>query len=352
MSGGAVRSTEAVHVLRLLVIFAVIFAALSLLVPDLFLTEANFRSMAFQFPEYGILALAMMLAMLTGGIDLSVVGTANLASILAAFAMVALAPVMGGPLAIAVGILVALAVGLTCGALNGAMIAGVGIPPILATLGTGLMFTGIGIVLTGGSAVTRLPGEFSSIGNGTLGSVPFPVLVFALLALALAWALARTKFGLRVYLLGTNPLASRFAGIDNKGVTWRTYVACGFLSACAGIVLASRANSAKADYGASYLLLAVLIAVLGGTNPYGGFGRVAGVVLAVLSLQMLSSGLNMLQFSNFTKELVWGLTLLLVMAAGNARLASLFGRTAPSRVREPVAGSDAPLPPKPERNPA
>ncbi len=85
------------------------------------------------------------------------------------------------------------------------------------------------------------------------------------------------------------------------------------LASIAGMVIMSRANSAKADYGSSYLLLAVLIAVLGGVNPYGGYGKVIGVVLAVLSMQFLSSGLNMLQVSNFARELIWGALLIFVM---------------------------------------
>ncbi len=98
-------------------------------------------------------------------------------------------------------------------------------------------------------------------------------------------------------------------------MTLRTYLLSGIFSASAGLVIMSRANSAKADYGSSYLLLSILICVLGGINPYGGFGRVAGLVLAVLSLQFLSSGLNMLQVSNFAKELIWGGLLLTVMVA-------------------------------------
>jgi simple sugar transport system permease protein len=116
-------------------------------------------------------------------------------------------------------------------------------------------------------------------------------------------------------MLGTNPLATRFAGINDVAVTIRTYLISGMFAAAAGLVIMSRANSAKADYGSSYLLLSILICVLGGINPYGGFGRVAGLVLAVLSLQFLSSGLNMLQVSNFAKELIWGGLLLVVMVA-------------------------------------
>ena len=98
---------------------------------------------------------------------------------------------------------------------------------------------------------------------------------------------------------------------DITGLLLRVYVLSGVLAAIAGMVVMSRANSAKADYGSSYLLLAVLIAVLGGVNPYGGYGKITGVVLAVLAMQFLSSGLNMLSVSNFARELIWGVLLIL-----------------------------------------
>lgn len=311
-------SSEQSHLLRLAGLALAIFTAMSLARPELFFTAANFQSMAFQFPEYAVLALAVMLAMLTGGIDLSVIGTANLSGILAALTMTALAPSAPGltgdvVLALVLGISVALATGALCGTINGALIGRAGLPPILATLGTGLIFTGLAVVLTGGRAVLGFPAAYAAIGNARIGLVPVPAVIFVVLALMVAFILSRTRFGLTVYMMGANPLASRFAGIDNAAVTLRTYVLCGVLSSAAGIILTSRANSAKADYGTSYLLLAVLIAVLGGTNPYGGAGRVGGVVLAVLALQFLSSGLNMLQASNFARELVFGVTLLLVM---------------------------------------
>ncbi len=334
MSSGVGRGSgeaERKHLIRLAIIAVAIFTVMSLLRPDLFFTAANFQSMAFQFPEYGILALAVMLAMLTGGIDLSIIGTANLSGILAALLMGWLVPnapgagpeVIG---AIALAVALSLSVGALCGALERRRHRRASASrAILATLGTGLIFTGIAIVITEGRAVLNFPDAFAVIGNGRVGPVPVPVVIFAVLALGLAFVLSRTKFGLRIYLMGTNPLAARFAGIDNAWITMRTYIVCGMLSSCAGLVLMSRANSAKADYGTSYLLLAVLIAVLGGTNPYGGFGRVLGIVLAVFSLQCLSSGFNMLQFSNFAKELVWGLTLLLVMGLSEVSLSRRIG---------------------------
>lgn len=303
---------------RLAVITVLIFVAMALLAPGgRFVSEANLSSMAFQFPEFAILALAMMLAMLTGGIDLSVIGIANLSAIAAALVLSSLfgAQAVGADagLAVALAIVAALAVGLAAGVANGIVIGVFGLPPILATLGTGLMFTGLAVAITGGSAVIGFPAAFAVIGNGAVFGVPVPLIIFAVLAAAVAVVLNRTAFGLKVQMLGTNPLAARFAGVDDLAVTLRTYIISGGLAAVAGLVIMSRANSAKADYGASYLLLSILICVLGGINPYGGFGRVAGLVLAVLSLQFLSSGLNMLQVSNFARELIWGALLLLVM---------------------------------------
>ncbi|WP_181703567.1 ABC transporter permease [Chthonobacter albigriseus] len=314
---------------RLLAITIAIFVVMSLLKPGLFFTWGNFSSMAFQFPEFAILSLAMMIAMLTGGIDLSVIGLANLSAILAAFVLTAFGPDLaaGGSAfgVIALAVATALAIGAIGGLVNGLIIAVIGIPPILATLGTGLIFTGIAVVLTEGQAVLGFPAAFSVIGNGSIYGIPVPLVIFAVLAVAVAFLLNRTAFGLKLYLMGTNALASRFAGVDNTGLTVRAYLLSGTLASIAGVVLMSRANSAKADYGTSYLLLSILIAVLGGINPYGGFGKVGGLVLAVLSLQFLSSGFNMLQFSNFAKEFIWGALLLLVMVVNGLQ----FGRTRP-----------------------
>jgi simple sugar transport system permease protein len=298
---------------RLAVIAVAIFLAMSLLAPGRFLSVQNATSMAFQFPEFAILALAMTITMLTGGIDLSVVGVANLSAIVAALILTRLAPGTESVGWLVLAMLAALCVGLAAGLFNGVAVAVFGLPPILATLGSGLIFTGLAIALTGGSAVMGFPAAAAWLGNATLAGVPVPLLLFAILAAGLAFVLARTAFGLKVQMYGANALAAHFAGVDVTRTLIRVYAVSGVLAAIAGLVVMSRANSAKADYGSSYLLLAVLIAVLGGVNPYGGYGRVIGVVLAVLSMQFLSSGLNMLGVSNFARELIWGVLLLLVM---------------------------------------
>jgi simple sugar transport system permease protein len=306
---------------RLAVITVLVFLVMGALSPERFLSMQNITSMAFQFPEFAILALAMTLTMLTGGIDLSVVGIANLSAIIAATILTQLAGGAEGAEAVgwyAISVAAALGVGLVAGLFNGVLVAVLGLPAILATLGSGLIFSGLAVVLTGGSAVMGFPEIAAFIGNGTVLGIPVPLILFGLLAAALAFVLTRTAFGLKVQMLGANPLAARFAAVDITATLIKVYVGSGALAAIAGMLVMSRANSAKADYGSSYLLLAVLIAVLGGVNPYGGYGRVIGVVLAVLAMQFLSSGLNMLQVSNFSRELIWGVLLIVVMII-NAR---------------------------------
>src|ERR1700690_1648747 len=203
---------------RLALITLLVFAGMSAAQPELFFSRANFSSMAFQFPEFALLGLAVMVSMLTGGIDLSVIGLANLASMLAVLVMRDVAPdphAPGALPAIALGVAALLATGALGGLCNGLAIAAIGIPPILATLGTGLIFTGIAVVLSGGAAMLGFPHAIRVLGKGAGLGGPVPLLLFAALAAAVAFLLNWTGFGLRIYLLGTNPLAARFAGIDN-----------------------------------------------------------------------------------------------------------------------------------------
>ena len=312
---------------RLLLIAVCVFGLMSVMSPDRFLSSQNLTSMAFQFPEFAILALAMTIAMMTGGIDLSVVGVANLSAVLAA---IILTNFSGSEMApaqsawwLVLAIAAALLIGAIAGLLNGSLIAFFGLPPILATLGSGLVFTGFAIAMTGGSAVMGFPDTVALIGNAQVFGIPIPLILFGLLATILHLILTRTAFGLSVTMYGANPLAALYAAIDLNRMLLKVYVISGIFSSVAGLIVMSRANSAKADYGSSYLLLAVLIAVLGGVNPYGGYGRVIGVVLAVLSMQFLSSGLNMLQVSNFARELIWGVLLIVVMVLNTHSLAYL-----------------------------
>ena len=307
-------------VLRLLVIAIAIFVAFSILLPGKFFSIANMQSMAVQFPEFGILAIAIMLTMISGGIDLSVVGTANLSSIFAALVLTrlgegaGLSPMLVLPLAV----FMSLFVGSLCGIFNGFLVARVGIVPILATLGTMSLYTGLSYVITGGPAITTT--QLAWLGNGSVLGVPIVVIIFLAIAGVFAIILNRTSYGFNLYMYGTNATAARFSGISSTRVLFRTYWLAGMLAAVAGLVFVARVNSAKADYGESFVLLSVLISILGGVSYAGGFGTVGGLVLAVLCLQFLSTGLNMLTLQlsgssggTFFRQFAWGALLLLVM---------------------------------------
>ena len=143
--------------------------------------------------------------------------------------------------------------------------------------------------------------------------MPVPLLLFVGVSLVMALLLSRTRFGLQLYLLGSNETAARYAGFDRASLLFRTYLVSGVIAASAGLLMIARTNSAKADYGASYLLQAILVAILGGVSPNGGTGSVRGVLMALLALQFISSGFSSLRLSQFTQEFAWGALLLVVM---------------------------------------
>ena len=298
-------------------VFVLFFVIMSVLSPGTFLSVATMRSMCVQVPEFGIYAFAMMLAMISGGIDLSIVSVGNLASIIACRQIIAMATQpYGEGTAVAAGIVIAVVVGCICGVINGISISVIGIPPMLATLATMQVFNGVSMVLTEGASVQGLPEAFSYIGSkSAFDVVPYTMLLFLAVAVIISLIQSRTGLGLRIYLLGSNPKAAGYSGINNTRTTIIVYAMSGVLAAVAGMILSSRSMSARMDYGSIYQLQAILAAVLGGISPSGGKGKTIGVLLAVLSLQVLSTGLNILNLSDtsYLKNLVWGLLLLIVL---------------------------------------
>jgi simple sugar transport system permease protein len=313
------------HIRFLLIANVAILVVAALASQGRFLDPYNLQSMARQLPELGLLAMGVMLAMISGngGIDLSVVSIANLAAVGAGLGAGALFGPEQGVMFTLTFVIIALLIGLMCGLINGLLIARAGFAPILATLGTQLLFTGLAVALSGGPAVRIgyiLP--FANIGTGSLWRIPISFVIFLLAVVVVAWVLTRTPFGLRLYLMGSNAKAAHYTGISNSRILTFTYVTSALLAAVAGIIFASGASSAKWDYGSSYLLIAILIAVMGGINPDGGYGKMMGLVLSAVALQLLSSGLNLASGSaffralnlsdiNFLREFLWGLLLLL-----------------------------------------
>jgi len=296
--------------LMLFLLGIAIFIVMGILQPRAFLRAANIRGMGVQFPEFGILCFGMMLAMISGGIDLSLVGIANLSSIIAAVVMLKEG---GSVYSIVLGILCALLVGAGCGVFNGFLIGYLKIPAMLVTLCGLQLYTGLGLAITRGPAITGLPAGFDKIANGSILGIPHSVIVFVILAIIVSFLLRSTVYGHQMSFMGTNEIASKYSGINNLKITLITYMISGILGAIGGILISSHYNSAKTDYGKSYTLLTLLIVVLGGTDPNGGKGNVLGVTLAVIVLQLISSAFNILRINSFVKTFVWGLILICTM---------------------------------------
>ena len=302
--------------LRLLVLLALLVVLFWLLIGPRVLAPPTLQSMAFQMPELGILSLAMMVTLLSGGLDLSIIATADLCALTIAFVLtrhpeaVGLTFVVWQVAAVGAGVAVALAIGL----LNGLIIAYIGVSPILVTLGSMTLVRGAAIGMTHGSVLSGFPAWLLYIGNGTPLGIPVPLIVFALIAVPVAVMLRRSPFGIAVAMIGSNEQATRFSGVDTRRVLLKVYLLSSLLAAAAALVMMARFNSANADYGQSFLLVTILAAVLGGVDPTGGFGKVSGVVLALVVLQFISSAFNLLGISEFLTLAIWGGVL--IAAAG------------------------------------
>jgi simple sugar transport system permease protein len=296
-----------------------------------FLSPFNLQSMAAQVPEIGLLALGVTLAMIAGrgGIDLSGIALANLSGICA---YLTIGPVAESELQELAWVLsfalLSVGFGLIGGLINGLIIGFVGVTSIIATLATQLVFTGIAVVLTGGSAQTLgyIP-ILDDFGNTPTFGAPLTVWLFAAVALAVGFWLQLSKSGRLLYLMGSNHVAARFAGVQTRVLLLQVYLISGACAGLAGVVIAARTSSLKWDYGSSYVLVAILIAVMAGVRPEGGYGRIICVVMSAIALQIMSSFFNFLALSNFFRDLAWGVLLLAFLAVSKADLSGYWNIT-------------------------
>ena len=297
----------------IILIVAVVFSAL---LGSRFFSVANFQSIGSQLPVLGMLALGMGMTMLTGGINLSIIAGANACSLLMA-AIIVSHP--DNPLFLLLALLAGAALAIAIGALNGMLIAWVGVSPILATLGTMTLISGLNILLSDGSVISGFPPIIQSLGTGAVAGIPVALLLFFAVALLLWVLLEHTTLGRSLYLVGSNEQATRYSGVNTVRVQIAVYVISALLGWLAAILMMAKFNSAKAGYGESYLLVTILASVLGGINPDGGFGRIIGLVLALIVLQMLESGFNLLGISSYLTMALWGAVLILFIALQNRK---------------------------------
>lgn len=307
--------------------FLVLFAAAIAFGGSMY-SGRNIQSMAFQIPEFGFLALAMMLSNMVGGIDLSIIANANTVAIFTAYV---LNGTWGfgteGITRVILAVAVAILTSLFFGAFNGLIIAKTSAPSLIATLGTMTLIQGIGMALTGGSSIGDIEPLFAEFGKAVILGIPVIFWLFLIVALVLGLILSLTGFGRKLYLYGGNPVAARFSAVNNEKMSILVFMATGLLAGFAGLIILSRVNSAKVGYGDSYLLQTMIVCVIGGISPNGGKGKVQGVVIAIILMQVMSSAFTIMSLSPYTKKLIWGIMLVVVLGSNHIIAAYSHKRT-------------------------
>jgi simple sugar transport system permease protein len=302
---------DVVGLLALLLVVVVVFGVTA---PG-FLTASTFTSVAFQLPELGLLTLAMLMPIISGGFNLAITFTANLSGLAMAYILQSQGGVDASVGVFVLGALAALATGALVGWLMGTIIAYTGAHPILVSLSTMIFVRGLGEFLTRGGDISGVPSYVQAIGQGTLFGVPAPLFVFAAAVLLWSVVLSRTRLGFATRMIGSNIEATRFSGVPTRRSLTLIYTLSGLMCGHAGIVMLARFNSVRVGHGESYLLITVLACFLGRVDPFGGFGRVFPVAIALVILQVIASGLNQLGANQHLSTALWGGFLLLIMVA-------------------------------------
>ena len=272
-----------------------------------------------QFPEYGLMTLGVMFCFISGNIDMSFVALGNFACILGVKYMASqVTEGMGNGqimMIMLVAILMVMVIGAIGGVVNGLLISLLNIPPVMATIAMQLVWTGISVAITEGKAVSGLPMLYTEIGHKMIfGFLPFPFLVFLIVFAISAFLLKYTTYGEKLYMIGTNIKAAKFSAINTTGMTVGTFVLCDVICCIGSLLMVSTMASTKADYGTSYVMRCILILVLAGVLPDGGMGKISNVFLAIISIQIIASGVNMFSSLNtYYASLIWGGLLIIVL---------------------------------------
>jgi len=289
------------EILRPLVGLIVITALLLILAPT-FRQGVALRDVFENSAVLFIMAAGTTVVLISGGLDLSIGSILALSSVATGSLLLAGQPV---PLAIAVG----LATGLICGMLNGLIIVGTGIPTLIATLGTALIYRGFGNMIGAGRDMSRFPASFKWLGAGWVG----PLVISALTFFVIWFILSRTRLGFNTYAIGGNEEVARLSGIPVNFNKVIIYAIGGFCAALASVVQTSRLNFAHVNRGQGMELWAIAAVVIGGTSMFGGIGGVGRTVIGVLIIRVLEAGLIHLHVPAFWQQVATGLVVIIAV---------------------------------------
>ncbi|HLW90379.1 MAG TPA: ABC transporter permease [Roseiarcus sp.] len=287
-----------------------------------FLSPLNLFNVMRQVSVYGLLAVGMTFVILTAGIDLSI------GSLLAFAGLVAAAVDKGGisnrfnvgagqdalgygwPLAA----LAAIAVGMAGGWMQGQAITRFKVPPFVVTLGGMSVFRGAALLFAGGGPISGFDPDYVWWGQGKIGPVPIPVIIFVSFAILAHIVLRYTRYGRQVYAVGGNPEAARLSGLNVRRVISSVYVIMGFFAGLGAFVLSARLNSSEAVAGIGYELTVIASVVIGGTSLFGGVGTIFGTVVGTVLIGVLLNGLVLLDVSSYIQQIIIGVIIVLAVA--------------------------------------
>ena len=304
-----------------LIFLVVLMAGFAIMEPR-FLTPLNLFNVMRQVSIVGLLAVGMTFVILTAGIDLSVGSLLALCGLAAAAVAKgglenrfsvgagAAAAGYGGELAL----LAALAVGLAGGFLQGFAITRLKVPPFVVTLGGMSAFRGAALLVAGGGPISGFPPDYTWWGQGRLGPVPVPVIIFIAFAGLAHVVLRYTRYGRQVYAVGGNPEAARLSGLNVRRVTLSVYVIMGFFAGLGAFVLSARLNSSEAVAGTGYELTVIASVVIGGTSLFGGAGSIFGTVIGTILIGVLLNGLVLMNVSSYIQQIIIGIIIVLAVA--------------------------------------
>lgn len=249
-----------------------------------------------------IMCTGMTIALIGNCLDLSVGSIYALASVVVGQMLIAGLPVP-------VCILGGLVSGAICGLINGSIVVRMGVPTLIATLGTQMVFRGIANMIGTGKDMSRFPPEFGWLGQGLAGPMVVSVLAF----LTIWFILAKTKLGFQSYAQGGNDEVARLAGIPVRRNILVIYLICGVMAALASIVYTARVDFAYVNRGQGIELWAIAGVVIGGTSMFGGVGGVGKTVIGVLIITTLQAGLIHLHIEAFWQQVALGIVIIVAV---------------------------------------
>lgn len=289
-------------------IFLVVVCAFFSVAAPNFLSASNLINILRQVSMFGIVVIGVTMVMIGGGMDLSVGGQMAVVGMVVGFLLVKL------NLPIPVTALVGILTGIAFGTVNGIVAIKLKIMPIIVTLSTMLILQGVAYLITGGYPITGMPKPFLMLGQGYIGPIPIPVIIFVLFILFGWIVMNKTYLGRMIYALGGNKEAARLAGINVDKLTVMVYAFAGFAASIAALIMVARTNASQPSAGSSYPFDCMTAACLGGISIAGGEGKISGAVIGVIIIGVLDNGLVLMGVNSNFQSVVKGIILLLAVA--------------------------------------